>query len=55
MNKFEKNELTKSTWYDWLINYIREPIRKSVGVFKDKIVFLRQTHLNKLCVGEERN
>ena len=35
MDKFEKNELTKqriftksiwSDWYDWLIDYIREPI-----------------------------
>ena len=30
----------KSTWYDWLINYIPEPVRKSVGGFKDKIVSL---------------
>ena len=28
----------KNTWYDWLINYIPEPIRKSVGGF---IKFLR--------------
>ena len=28
MDKFEKKELTKSTWYDWLINYIPEPIKK---------------------------
>ena len=46
----------KNIWYDWLINYIPEPIRKSVGGFKDKIVILfMKTHLNKLCVGEERN
>ena len=46
MNKFEQKEMKKirrikNTWYDWLINYIPEPIRKSVGGFKDKIVFLR--------------
>ena len=28
----------KNIWYDWLINYIPEPIRKSVGGFKDKVV-----------------
>ena len=50
-----KNKIKKS-WYDWLTNFIPEPVRKSVGGFKDKIVvFLRQTHLNKLCMGEERN
>ena len=30
----------KNTWYDWLINYIPEPIRKSVSAFEDKIVSL---------------
>ena len=34
----------KNTWYDWLINYIPEPIRKSVGDFKDKIVSLFKTN-----------
>ena len=48
MDKFEKKEeLTKSTWNDWLINYIPEPIRKSVGVFKDKIVSLFKTNTPK--------
>ena len=28
---------TKTAWYDWLINYIRKPTRKSVAGFKDKI------------------
>ena len=28
-------------------------MRKSFGGFKDKIV--TQTHLNKLCLGKERN
>ena len=27
----------KNTWYEWLINDILEPIRKSVGGFNDKI------------------
>ena len=25
----------KNTWYDWLINYIPELIRKSASTFKD--------------------
>ena len=38
---FEKNQMkkirsVKNTWYDWLINYIPEPVGKSVGGFKDK-------------------
>ena len=33
MNKFEQKEMKKirsikNTWYDWLINYIPEPIKK---------------------------
>ena len=47
--KFEQNEMKKirqikSIWHDWLINYISEPTRKSVGGFKDKIIsiFLRK-------------
>ena len=56
MDKFEQKEMKKiepikNTWYDWLINCIPEPVRKSVG----KLVFLRQIHLNKHCIGEERN
>ena len=59
MNKIERKEMkkiraVKNTWYDCLINYIPEPIRKRADGFKDK-VFLKQTHLNKVCVGEERN
>ena len=30
----------KNIWYDWLVNYIPEPIRTSVGGFKDIIVTL---------------
>ena len=52
MGKFEQKEMKKkipikNTWYDWLINYISKPIRKSAGGFKDKV--------NKPCTGEERN
>ena len=40
MDRFEETEMNKmrpvkNTWYDWLLNYIPEPIRKSVGGFKD--------------------
>ena len=40
MDKFEQKEMKKkspttNTWYDWLINYISEPIRKSAGGFKE--------------------
>ena len=27
----------KNTWYDWLINYILEAIRKSVGSSKNRL------------------
>ena len=37
MDKFEQKEmkkirLIKITWYDWLINYIPEPIKKALVV-----------------------
>ena len=43
MDRFEKKEIKKIrpikyTWYDWLISYTPEPIRKSVDGFKDKLV-----------------
>ena len=42
MKKFDQKEMKekgpiKNTWFDWLINYISKPIRKSVGAFKDKL------------------
>ena len=40
----------ESTWYDWLINYIPEPIRKNVGGFKDKIVSHFKTNTVKQTV-----
>ena len=41
MAKFEQNEIKKkrpieNTWYDWLLNYIPERIRKTVSGFKYK-------------------
>ena len=61
MDRLEKKEMKKirpikNSWYDWLIKYIPEPIRNSVGGFKDKTVSLfKRTQLNKLCMGGERN
>ena len=51
MNEFEKKELTKkraftkNTWYnlyDWLINYILEPIKNIAGGIKDQIFLFKQ-------------
>ena len=36
-----------NTWYDWLINYIPEPIRKVVGGFKYTVVSLFNTNTPK--------
>ena len=52
MNKFEQKEMKKirpikNTCYDWLINYIPEPIRKSASGFKDKIASLFKTNTPK--------
>ena len=45
---FEEEEMKKrpveSTWYDWLINYIPKPRRKSVSVLKDKFKSLFKTN-----------
>ena len=44
----------KNNWYNWLINYIPESIRKSVGGFKDKIVSLFNTNTPKQTVHGRR-
>ena len=49
MDKFEQKEMNqirpiKNNWYDLLINHIPEPIRKSVGDFKDKLATLFKTN-----------
>ena len=52
MKKIRPN---KNTLHDWLINYIPEPIRKSAGAFKDKIVSLCKTNTPKQTVyGREK-
>ena len=55
MYKFEQKEMKKirpikNTWYHWLINYIPESIRKSVGGFKDKNLSLFKTNATKQTV-----
>ena len=41
-----------NTWYDWLIDYITEPIRKIIGGFKDKVVSLFNTNTPKQTAYE---
>ena len=54
--KMKKIRPDKHTWYDWLINYIPEPIKKVLVLEKIKLlVFLIQIDLNKQCMGQERN
>ena len=60
MDKFQQKEMKeirpiKNTWYDWIIN--SEPIRKSVGGFKDKIISFFKTNTPKQtpCMEEEIN
>ena len=40
----------KNTWYNWLINYIPEPIRKSIGGFKERIISLFKINTPKQTV-----
>ena len=54
--EMKKISLIKNNWCNWLINYIPELVSKSLGSSKIKLlVFLRQIHLNKQFMGEERN
>ena len=63
MDKFEQREMKKirqnknnNYIIKAIINHIPEPIRKSIGGFKDKIVSLFRTNTPKQTVmGEERN
>ena len=52
IDKFKPKEMkkirpNKNTWYDWIINYIPDPITKIVGGFKDKILSLLNTNTPK--------
>ena len=42
--EMKKKRPIKNTWYDWLINYVPNPIRKTVGGFKGNIVSLFKTN-----------
>ena len=65
MDKFEQKEMKKKSpfknmWYNWLINYTPELIRKTVDGFKDKVISLFKTSTSKdfgkeAYMGEERN
>ena len=55
IDNFEQKEMRKvrpikNIWYDWLINYIPEPIRKSVDDFQDKVNSLCKTKSPKQIV-----
>ena len=57
MSNFEEKELKKirpikNSWYDWLINYIPEPIRKGAGGFKNKVISLVKINTPKQTVYE---
>ena len=60
IDQFEQKERMKirpiiNTWYDWLVNYIPKPIRKSVDGFKDKIVSLFKINTPKqTAYGREK-
>ena len=55
MDKFEQKEMKKirsikNTWYNWLVNYVTDPIRKSVASFKNKAVSLFNPNTPKQTV-----
>ena len=55
MDKFEQKSLkklrsVKNIWYDWLICYIPESIRKSIDSFKDNFFCLFETNTHKQTV-----
>ena len=55
MDKFEQKILKKirpikNTWYNWLISYIPESIRKSVDSFNDKMFSLFETNTHEPTV-----
>ena len=60
----KKRTFTKNTWYDWynwLINYIPEPIKTTMDGVKDQIISLLKRRIivnqkvSKLCMEVERN
>ena len=60
MDKFEQKEMKKirpikNTSWDWLNKYIPDPITKSVGSLKDKIVSVFKTNTPKKTMCGRRN
>ena len=59
MDTLEQSEMKKirpinNTLFDWLINYIPEPTRKSEGNSKDKIASLFKTNTRTYSVWERK-
>ena len=58
MDRFEEMKKTKpikNTWYDWLINHIRQAIRKSVNHLKSKFISsFKATALKETVYGREQ-
>ena len=50
----KKRRPIKNTWFDWLVNFVPVPIRKSVGGFEDNIVSLFKTNTPKQTVWERK-
>ena len=50
--EMKKKRPIKNTWFDWVINYIPELIRKIVGGFKDRIASVFKTNTPKQTVYE---
>ena len=42
-----ENTEKKSPWYDWLVKYILEIVKNTVGSFNDKIVCLLKANTTK--------
>ena len=58
MYKLEQKEMrrkspVKNSCYDWLINLIPEPIRKTVGGFEDKVVSLFKRSTLKIYIRKK--
>ena len=55
MENFEEKEMKKvppfkNNWYDWLVNCISEPVRKSLGFIIDEFISLFKTNSPKKTV-----
>ena len=50
VKEIQKMRPIKNIWHDWLISYIPEPIRKSIGGFKNKVISLFKRNTPKHAV-----